>query len=190
MLKEVIECVPNFSTSDPKVVEAILNEIRETPRAYILDYTYDDYYNRLVVSFVGDKESVLEAMLKAADKAIELIDMRKHKGQHPRIGAVDVVPFIPIKNVTIHEPRKDEVVSQVTHTDSFTYQLGKLKAGKYIFQVYVQTVHGSQDYWLENEIEFTVSSCSLDAAPEFSAYQPLLLMLALTSLILVIKKLR
>ena len=103
MLKEVVECVPNFSTSDPKVVEAILNEIRSTPRAYILDYTYDDYYNRLVVSFVGDKESVLEAMLRAADKAIELIDMRKHKGQHPRLGAVDVVPFIPIKNVTMED---------------------------------------------------------------------------------------
>ena len=103
MLKEIVECVPNFSTSDPKVVEAILNEIRTTPRAYILDYTYDDYYNRLVVSFVGDKESVLEAMLRAADKAIELIDMRKHKGQHPRLGAVDVVPFIPIKNVTMED---------------------------------------------------------------------------------------
>ena len=103
MLKEIVECVPNFSTSDPKVVEAILNEIRSTPRAYILDYTYDDYYNRLVVSFVGDKESVLEAMLRAADKAIELIDMRKHKGQHPRLGAVDVVPFIPIKNVTMED---------------------------------------------------------------------------------------
>ena len=103
MLKEIVECVPNFSTSDSKVVEAILNEIRSTPRAYILDYTYDDYYNRLVVSFVGDKESVLEAMLRAADKAIELIDMRKHKGQHPRLGAVDVVPFIPIKNVTMED---------------------------------------------------------------------------------------
>jgi len=103
MLKEIVECVPNFSSSDPKVVEAILNEIRSTPRAYILDYTYDDYYNRLVVSFVGDKESVLEAMLRAANKAIELIDMRKHKGQHPRLGAVDVVPFIPIKNVTMED---------------------------------------------------------------------------------------
>ena len=103
MLKEIVECVPNFSTSDPKVVEAILNEIRGTPKAYILDYTYDDYYNRLVVSFVGDKESVLQAMLRAADKAIELIDMRKHKGQHPRLGAVDVVPFIPIKNVTMED---------------------------------------------------------------------------------------
>jgi len=103
MLREIVECVPNFSTSDPKVVEAILNEIRSTPKAYILDYTYDDYYNRLVVSFVGDKESVLQAMLRAADKAIELIDMRKHKGQHPRLGAVDVVPYIPIKNVTMED---------------------------------------------------------------------------------------
>jgi len=103
MLREIVECVPNFSTSDPKVVEAILNEIRSTPKAYILDYTYDDYYNRLVVSFVGDKESILQAMLKAADKAIELIDMRKHKGQHPRLGAVDVVLFIPIKNATMED---------------------------------------------------------------------------------------
>lgn len=103
MLSEIVECVPNFSTSDPKIVEAILDEIKKTPRVYILDYTYDNYYNRLVVSFIGDKESVLEAMLRAADKAIELIDMRKHKGQHPRIGAVDVVPFIPIKNVTMED---------------------------------------------------------------------------------------
>jgi glutamate formiminotransferase len=99
----VIECVPNFSTSDTKVVESIINEVRNTSNAFLLDYTFDDYYNRLVVSFVGDKKSVLEAALKASFKAIELIDMRKHKGQHPRIGAVDVVPFIPIRNATMEE---------------------------------------------------------------------------------------
>lgn len=93
--------MPNFSTSDSKTVELILNEVRKTKKAFLLDRTFDDYYNRLVVSFVGDKESVLEAALNAAFKAVELIDMRKHKGQHPCIGAVDVVPFIPIKNVTI-----------------------------------------------------------------------------------------
>jgi glutamate formiminotransferase len=102
-LKEIVECVPNFSTSDPKVVELILNEIKSAPNAFVLDYTFDDYYNRLVVSFVGNKESVLEAVLNAAFKAVELIDMRKHKGQHPRMGAVDVVPFIPIKNVTLKD---------------------------------------------------------------------------------------
>jgi len=99
----VIECVPNFSTSDTKVVESIINEVRSTSKAFLLDYTFDNYYNRLVVSFVGDKKSVLEAALKASFKAIELIDMRKHKGQHPRIGAVDVVPFIPIRNATLEE---------------------------------------------------------------------------------------
>ncbi len=98
-----MECVPNFSTSDPEVVELILNEIKEIPNAFLLDYTFDNYYNRLVVSFVGNKESVLEAVLKAASKAVELIDMRKHKGQHPRMGAVDVVPFIPVKNATMDD---------------------------------------------------------------------------------------
>jgi glutamate formiminotransferase len=102
-LREIVECVPNFSASDPEVVELILNEIKETPNAFLLDYAFDDYYNRLVVSFVGNKESALEAALKAASRAVELIDMRKHKGQHPRMGAVDVVPFIPVKNVTMDE---------------------------------------------------------------------------------------
>jgi glutamate formiminotransferase len=100
-MKATIECVPNFSTSDPKTVKSILNEVKKTKNAFLLDYTFDDYYNRLVVSFVGGKKSVLEAALNAAFKAVELVDMRKHKGQHPRIGAVDVVPFIPIKNVTM-----------------------------------------------------------------------------------------
>jgi len=102
-LKEIIECVPNFSTSDPKIVEAILDEIRRVKDAYLLDYSFDDYYNRLVVSFVGSKDSVVKVALQAAVKAIKLIDMRKHKGQHPRIGAVDVVPFIPVQNVTLED---------------------------------------------------------------------------------------
>jgi len=102
-LKVIIECIPNFSTSDQKVVELILDKIKRTENAFLLDYTFDDYYNRLVVSFVGNKESVLEAVLNSAFEAVELIDMRKHTGQHPRVGAVDVVPFIPIKNVAIDD---------------------------------------------------------------------------------------
>ena len=102
-MTEIIECVPNFSTSDPKVVEAILEEIHKIREAYLLDHSYDDYYNRLVVSFVGDEDSIVRAALGCAAKAIELIDMKKHKGQHPRIGAVDVVPFIPVKNVTLED---------------------------------------------------------------------------------------
>ena len=100
---QIVECVPNFSTSDPKIVEQILNEVRKTQNAFLLDYTFDGYYNRLVVSLVGDKKSVVEATVNAGAKAAELINMRKHKGQHPRLGAVDVVPFIPIKNITLEE---------------------------------------------------------------------------------------
>jgi len=100
---EVVECVPNFSTSDPDTVKSILDELKKTKNAFLLDYTFDDYYSRLVVSFVGDKKSVLQAALNMAFKAVLLIDMRKHKGQHPRIGAVDVVPFIPSKNVTMED---------------------------------------------------------------------------------------
>lgn len=102
-VREIIECVPNFSTSDPAVVESILNEIKRVRGAYLLDHTYDDYYNRLVVTYVGDKNAVYTSALNSATRAIELIDMNKHKGQHPRIGAVDVVPFIPIKNVTMKD---------------------------------------------------------------------------------------
>jgi len=102
-LKSIVECVPNFSTSDPEVVEAILKEIKGIRDVFVIDQTFDSYYNRLVVSFVGTKESVLKAALGSAFKAVELIDMRKHNGQHPRIGAVDVVPFIPNKNVALEE---------------------------------------------------------------------------------------
>jgi len=102
-MREMVECVPNFSASDPKVVDSVLNEVKKTANVFLLDHTFDDYYNRLVVSFVGDKKSVLEAALNAAFRAVELIDMRGHKGQHPRMGAVDVVPFVPIKNVAIED---------------------------------------------------------------------------------------
>jgi len=102
-MAEIIECVPNFSTSDPEVVQSILKELKKTRNAFLLDCSFDDYYNRLVVSFIGDKKSVFEAAVKMASKAVELIDMKKHKGQHPRIGAVDVVPFIPLKNATIDD---------------------------------------------------------------------------------------
>ena len=102
-MNEIIECIPNFSTSQPKVVEAIIGEIMKVEDAFVLDSTYDDYYNRLVVTFVGDEKAVLKAALASAVKAVELIDMRKHKGQHPRVGAVDIVPFVPVKNSSLKE---------------------------------------------------------------------------------------
>ncbi len=100
-MRELIECIPNFSTSDAKVVKALLNEIRSVEDVNILDYTYDSYYNRLVVTYVGNKDSVFEAAINSAEKGVDLIDMNKHKGQHPRVGAVDIVPFVPIRGVTL-----------------------------------------------------------------------------------------
>lgn len=102
--KKIIESVPNFSEgTDSTKVEAIVAEIRNTHETRIVDIQYDSDYNRAVITFVGAPEAVLKANIVAAKKAIELIDMNKHKGQHPRIGAIDVCPFIPAQNVTIEE---------------------------------------------------------------------------------------
>ena len=104
MERKIIESVPNYSEgSDGEIVEQIVSQIRNTPETRIVDVQYDSDYNRAVVTFVGTPKAVLEANILAAKKAIELIDMNKHKGQHPRIGAIDVVPFVPAQNVSIEE---------------------------------------------------------------------------------------
>lgn len=100
-MRELVESVPNFSTSDPETVKEILGAMRNAKGILLLDHSYDDYYNRLVVTVAGQGQALVQAVLKGAVKAVELIDMRKHKGQHPRVGAVDVVPFVPIANSTL-----------------------------------------------------------------------------------------
>jgi len=125
-LREVVECVPNFSTSDPEVVETILKEIKKVKETHILDHTYDNYYNRLVVSYIGNKSSILTSTLNSATRAIELIDMNKHKGQHPRIGAVDVVPFIPVQNTTIQDcielaKKFGKAIAEKSHVPVYLY---------------------------------------------------------------------
>jgi glutamate formiminotransferase len=102
--RKIVESVPNYSEgTDGKKVEAIVDEIRKTPKTRIVDIQYDSDYNRAVITFVGEPEAVLQANIAASKKALELIDMTKHKGQHPRIGATDVVPFVPAQNVTMEE---------------------------------------------------------------------------------------
>jgi len=98
-----VECVPNFSTGNPEVVKAILNEIQKVKRVVLVDHIFDTYYNRLVTTFLGEKEAVLKASLEASFTAVRLIDMSKHKGQHPRLGAVDVIPFIPLRNAEMED---------------------------------------------------------------------------------------
>ena len=102
--KKIIESVPNFSEGiNAEIIERIVSEIKNTPNTRIVDVQYDTNYNRAVVTFLGTPEAILNANIAAAKKAIELIDMNKHQGQHPRIGAIDVVPFVPAQNVTIEE---------------------------------------------------------------------------------------
>lgn len=101
---KLIECVPNFSEGrDLDKIEKIVNPFRGKDGVKLLDYKRDEDHNRLVVTVVGEPQSVKNALLEAMGNAIELIDMTRHQGQHPRMGAIDVVPFIPIKNVTMTE---------------------------------------------------------------------------------------
>lgn len=105
--KKVIECVPNFSEGrDRAVMEAILEPFRTTPEVKLLDYSNDEDHNRMVVTLVGEPQAVKTAVIAATKIAITKIDLNKHQGQHPRMGAVDVIPFIPIRNVSLEEAVK------------------------------------------------------------------------------------
>jgi len=103
-MAKLVECVPNFSEGRrPEVIEAILKEIKSVSGILLLDQEMDKDHNRAVITFVGGPEEVKSAAFKAIVKATELIDMEKHKGEHPRMGATDVVPFIPISGVTMQD---------------------------------------------------------------------------------------
>ncbi len=101
---KILMCVPNISEGENlEIVEVVVNEVRQVDGVKLLDYSSDADHNRSVLTYLGEPEQVLEATKKMAVKALELIDMRNHKGSHPRMGAVDVVPFIPIRNVATEE---------------------------------------------------------------------------------------
>jgi len=101
---KIIECVPNFSEGkNKKVFDAIKNSIEISKGAKLLSIEPDADYNRVVVTFAGDEDGVLNAAINASLAAAELIDMTQHKGEHPRIGAIDVVPFVPIKNASMQD---------------------------------------------------------------------------------------
>ncbi|MGB9561775.1 MAG: glutamate formimidoyltransferase, partial [bacterium] len=101
-MRRVVECVPNFSEGrDKSIIDEIVAPISEVNGVKLLNVEPNEDYNRVVVTFAGEPEGVLEAAFLSSKKAIELIDMTKHKGEHPRIGAVDVVPFVPVKGVTM-----------------------------------------------------------------------------------------
>lgn len=100
----LIECVPNFSEGrDKDIIDAIINSITSIDGVSVLDVDMGADFNRTVVTMVGEPEAVLEAAIKSTGVALKLIDMSKHKGEHARMGAIDVVPFIPLSNSTIDD---------------------------------------------------------------------------------------
>ena len=98
-MKQIVECVPNFSNGrSPEIYNSIADEIRSVSDAHVLDVSADPDHNRTVVTFVGTPEAVEEAAFRAIAKAAQLINLDEHEGEHPRIGATDVCPFIPVQN--------------------------------------------------------------------------------------------
>lgn len=103
-MKQIIECVPNFSEGrDKAVIDAITAEIEKDGAVRLLDVDPGEATNRTVVTFVGEPEAVMDAAVRGVKKAAELIDMRKHHGAHPRMGATDVCPLIPVSGITLEE---------------------------------------------------------------------------------------
>ena len=100
----LIECVPNVSEGrDSEKIEKIVSAVKQVPNAVLLDVDSDHDHNRTVITFVGDDLAVEKAILALTERAIALIDLNHHQGEHPRMGAVDVIPFVPIKDATMEE---------------------------------------------------------------------------------------
>jgi glutamate formiminotransferase/formiminotetrahydrofolate cyclodeaminase len=104
MMKKIVECVPNFSEGRrPEIIEAITAEVHAVNDAFLLGKEMDADHNRAVITLAGEPEAVKEAAFRMIKKASELIDLTGHTGEHPRMGATDVVPFIPVENMTMEE---------------------------------------------------------------------------------------
>ena len=134
-MNKIIECVPNFSEGrDLEKVERIVNVFRAKENVKLLDYSNDKDHNRMVVTVIGEPEAIKNSIVEAVGIAIEVIDLTKHEGQHPRVGAADVIPFIPIKGMTIDE------------ADVLAKDVGKALAEKYQLPVYFYEKSASTEY--------------------------------------------
>lgn len=104
VMERLVECVPNFSEGRKmETIERLAQAVEQIEGAVVLDMHMDADHNRSVITFVADREVVVEAALRVVGLAAELIDLRHHTGQHPRVGATDVLPFVPVRGVTIAE---------------------------------------------------------------------------------------
>lgn len=135
-MHQIIQCVPNFSEGrDLDKIDKIVSPFRGKQGVKLLDYSNDEDHNRLVVTVVGEYEALKNAVVEAVGIATELIDMTKHEGQHPRMGATDVIPFIPIKNASMEECIKlsKEVAETVYNkfgVPSFLYEKSASKSDR------------------------------------------------------------
>ncbi|MGI9101928.1 MAG: glutamate formimidoyltransferase [Terriglobales bacterium] len=102
-MSTLVECVPNFSEGRDKAKVDAIVEAMKVPGVYLLDREMDADHNRCVITLVGDRDNIAEAAIRGVGKAAELIDLTKHQGAHPRLGASDVIPFIPIDGVTLED---------------------------------------------------------------------------------------
>jgi len=124
-MQKIVECVPNFSEGlDLEKIERIVNVFRAKENVKLLDYSNDKDHNRMVVTVIGEPEAIKNCVVEAVGVAIESIDMTKHRGIHPRVGAADVIPFVPMKGMTMDE------------TDDLAKACGKLIAATYSLPVY------------------------------------------------------
>ena len=125
-MDKIVECVPNFSEGrDLKIIEKIVETFRAKEKVKLLDYSNDKEHNRMVVTVIGEPEAIKKAIVEAAGVAVKEINLTRHKGQHPRMGAVDVIPFIPIKGMTMEE------------TNELAFEAGKTIAQKYDLPVFL-----------------------------------------------------
>jgi glutamate formiminotransferase/formiminotetrahydrofolate cyclodeaminase len=103
-MDRIVECVPNFSEGrNQTTVRALVEAVESVPRVWLLDQTMDRDHHRSVLSFAGEPDAIVEAAFRAIRMATDLIDLRKHKGVHPRVGATDVVPFVPLRGATMQD---------------------------------------------------------------------------------------
>jgi glutamate formiminotransferase len=125
-MNKIVECVPNFSEGrDLERVERIAGAFRAKANLKLLDYSADKDHNRMVVTVIGEPEAVKQAVIEAVGIAVKEIDLTRHEGQHPRLGAVDVIPFIPIKNMSVEE------------ADALAKEVGQTLAEQYALPVYL-----------------------------------------------------
>src|SRR5580704_74992 len=103
-MRRIVECIPNFSEGRrTEVIDAIVSSVRSVKTSVVLDRESDPNHNRSVITFVAEPEWAVDAAIAGAKKAAELIDLNHHTGEHPRMGATDVIPFVPIKGVSMED---------------------------------------------------------------------------------------